>query len=81
MCEAQGMSASNFVTLPSGNIIDIDKLASIYPARENPPGIRYSFGAQFHELGIDDSIAVLDALDAHGIDTAELRKKAGLPAR
>jgi hypothetical protein len=75
------MSNPNFVTLPSGRIIDIDKLASIDPAKENPPGLRFSFGSQFNEIGIDDSIAVLDALDARGVDTTRLRKKAGLPAK
>jgi hypothetical protein len=75
------MSTPNFVTLPSGRIIDIDKLASITPAKDNPPGIRFSFGAQFNEMDADDSAAVLDALDARGADTMELRKKGGLPTK
>lgn len=70
-----------FISLPSGFVIDLDKLASIYPARENPPGLRFSFGAQFNEMGIDDSLAVLAALEANGLDTKDLRKKAGLPGK
>jgi hypothetical protein len=75
------MNMPNFITLPSGRIIDVDKLASIAPARENPPGLRFSFGANFNEMDVDDSVAVLNALDARGVDTTELRKKAGLPAK
>jgi hypothetical protein len=75
------MDTPSFITLPSGRIINIDKLAFIYPAKEIAPGIRYSFGAQFNELGSDDAIAVLDALDARGVDTAKLRKNAGLPPK
>ena len=67
-----------FINLPSGRVIDVEKLAYVYVAREKPPGIRYSFGAQYAELDAVDSTAVLDALDALGADTSELRAQAGL---
>ena len=79
--EDGGMSKPNFISLPSGRIIDVDKIASVAPAKESPPGIRFSFGAQFNEMDAADATVVLDALDARGADTTELRKKAGLAAR
>lgn len=70
------------VSLPSGNIIDIEKIAFIHPAKEKAPGIRYSFGANFNELALHDALAVLDALEAaSGIDTRLLRERAGLPSK
>jgi len=78
MCEAGDMNTPNFISLPSGRIIDLDKLAYISAAKESLPGIRFSFGAQFNEMGAADAAVVLDALDARGADTTELRKKAGI---
>ena len=72
------MNTPNFITLPSGRIFDLSKLASVTEAKEKLPGIRFSFGAQFNEMGGEDAVAVLNALDASGVDTKELRKKAGL---
>jgi hypothetical protein len=67
-----------FINLPSGRIIDVEKIAHVYPAKEKPPGIRFSFGSQYAELDAADSVVLLDALDALGADTRELRKQAGV---
>jgi hypothetical protein len=70
-----------FINLPSGRIIDVEKIAHVYPAQDKPPGIRFSFGAQYAELNVADSVVLLDALDTLGADTAELRKLAGVAKR
>ena len=67
-----------FINLPSGRIIDVEKIAHVYPAKENPPGIRFFLGGPYAELDVADSVVVLDAMDTLGADTTELRNKDGL---
>lgn len=75
------MNTPNFISLPSGRIIDVDKIAAVYQHNENPSGLRFSFGAQFNEMDAADSAVVLDALDARGADTTLLRQKLGIAKR